>query len=655
MTHTPFPITCSHAAIEAEAQVDGEAPKLATVSINAYTGAPINTGYYGRPVVIDIKGMQLSESPIPIYRDHNSSQILGHGIAKVKGGQVVMDGVLSGLPDEVNPVIQLAKNGFPWQASVGFQPTKIERVEADQVTKANGAEVKGPAYVVRAGYLYEVSIVAVGADRNTTTAIAAQQKLGGDPVSKENTPAEEEATEASKNNQPTKSGAVEAMLNEIKAERERQNEIARIASEAIRGGADLDTIEKLSTHAIEAKQSVTQFELAILREQRYKPAIHASGDHGADFGQVLECALAESLGGIDVEKEYPERVLEATHKKFPHGIKLGELLRISARRHGYSAESSHPTRDFLRQAFAPIQASGGASAYDVSGILSNVANKAIMTAFMAVESTWRDIAAIGRVSNFLTHTRYALTGDMTYEKIGNDGELKHATAGERSYTNRAETYGKIFAITRQDLINDDLGALGQVRMRLGRGAALAMNDVFWATFMDNASFFSSGNGNYISGSTTNLSVDSLTTLEATFLNQTDPNGKPMGLTPAILLVPNALSSLATTLMSSNEVRDTTANSKTPTLNPHVGKFRVVRSSYLSNASFTGNSTTAWHLLADPADMATIEMVFLNGVENPTIESADADFENLGIKLRGYHDFGCNLQEFRAGAKSKGAA
>jgi phage major head subunit gpT-like protein len=83
-----------------------------------------------------------------------------------------------------------------------------------------------------------------------------------------------------------------------------------------------------------------------------------------------------------------------------------------------------------------------------------------------------------------------------YEKVGPAGELKHATAGELSYTNQVETYGRMFAITRQDIINDDLGALTAIPKKLGRGAALKLNDVFWTVFLNNSTFFASGNANY---------------------------------------------------------------------------------------------------------------------------------------------------------------
>jgi phage major head subunit gpT-like protein len=208
------------------------------------------------------------------------------------------------------------------------------------------------------------------------------------------------------------------------------------------------------------------------------------------------------------------------------------------------------------------------------------------------------------------------------------------------------------------LINDDLGALTKIPQGLGRGAALELNTVFWTEFLaDHATFFptDASLGNYMEGAATALSVASLTQGELLFLNQTDPDGEPLGVEPQILLVPNALNVTAASLMSDLEYRDTTASTKFTTGNPHRGKFTPVRSSYLSNATITGYSTTAWYLLANPSDVSMIEVVFLNGQQTPTIEDADADFNTLGVQMRGYFDFGVNKQEYRAAIKSKGAA
>ncbi|MCG3179654.1 MAG: hypothetical protein BIFFINMI_01995 [Phycisphaerae bacterium] len=139
------------------------------------------------------------------------------------------------------------------------------------------------------------------------------------------------------------------------------------------------------------------------------------------------------------------------------------------------------------------------------------------------------------------------------------------------------------------------------------------------------------------------------------MDQVDGDGKPIGAIPAILLLPTALSAMGTQLYKSLEIRDTTASTKYPIANPHQGKFRAEVSRYLSNSNYTGQSEKAWYLLADPADLPVIEVVFLNGNESPTIETAEADFNVLGVRMRGFHDFGVSLQDPKGGVKVKGEA
>ncbi len=205
------------------------------------------------------------------------------------------------------------------------------------------------------------------------------------------------------------------------------------------------------------------------------------------------------------------------------------------------------------------------------------------------------------------------------------------------------------------MINDDLGAITTVPRKLGRGSGLKINDVFWTIFLANSGFFTAGNKNYLVGADTALTIDGLTKAEVAFMDQVDGDGKPIGIMPAIALVPTALSAIGSQLYKSLELRDTTANAKFPIANPHQGKFRVEVSRYLANAVYTGNSAKAWYLLSEPSDLPVIEVAFLNGQEAPTIETAEADFNVLGVQMRGYHDFGVAKQEYRAGVRSKGAA
>jgi hypothetical protein len=76
---------------------------------------------------------------------------------------------------------------------------------------------------------------------------------------------------------------------------------------------------------------------------------------------------------------------------------------------------------------------------------------------------------------------------------------------------------------------------------------------------------------------------------------------------------------------------------------------------MSNTSYTGYSAQEWYLIADPSELATIEIVALNGQVEPTIEQAEADFNTLGMQMRAIADVGVNLQEKKASVLADGNA
>jgi hypothetical protein len=61
------------------------------------------------------------------------------------------------------------------------------------------------------------------------------------------------------------------------------------------------------------------------------------------------------------------------------------------------------------------------------------------------------------------------------------------------------------------------------------------------------------------------------------------------------------------------------------------------------------------MLADPRDMPVIEIAALNGRVEPIVETADADFNVLGIQMRGKSSVGVALQEYRGGVRADGGA
>ncbi len=641
------------AVIDAEAAGDGVTPApLPRFKMVAYTGGPMRIAGWRYPVILDLAGLNIPAQSRPIRFGHDPLSGVGHTDSiRIDQGQLTATGVVSRDTSAAREVVVSSKNGFPWQASVGTSVEEFEFVKEGQKVMANGRQHSGPVNVVRKATLGEISFVDLGADGATSASVAASQQVEDEPeTSVESLVAATQVSPPIPAPSTNPSGAAPVVAaqpildlrQEFAAETERLEAIRRlcagrqprIEAQAIRDGWDLQRTE-----------------LEILRSARpAAPAVHAVQQ--TVTGQVLEAACMLTAGLQEVESNYDPQTLDLAHQRYRGGIGLQELLLEAAWANGYSGRNFRDSRAVLRAAFGRgIEASF--SSIDIGGILSNVANKFLLEGFFSVERTWRNICAVRNVSDFKTVTSYRLIGKDQYELVAPGGELKHGTLGNEQYANKADTYGLVLSIDRRDVINDDLGAITTVPRKLGRGSGLKINDVFWTTFLANSGFFTVGNKNFLSGADTALAIDGLTKAEVAFMDQVDSDGKPIGIMPAIMLVPTALSVSGTQLYKSLELRDTTASTKYPVANPHQGKFRVEVSRYLANAVYTGNSAKAWYLLAEPSDLPVIEVAFLNGQESPTIESAEADFNVLGVQMRGYHDFGVALQDPRGGVKSKG--
>lgn len=468
-----------------------------------------------------------------------------------------------------------------------------------------------------------------------------------------------------------KQGTPEAEFAEtmaaFRAEEQRQRRVTAMVAEAIEATPGrFEDLETIGRKALANKWTEQETELALLRASRPSaPAVPGGGGHDRTPAAVIEAAVAQAAGLQDLEGSYDERTLEAAHKRYRGGMGVLQLLDVSARANGYRGHAAAKAnlREVMEYAFPQRSGHGhysprgdsGVSSISTPGILSNVANKFVRESFMAVDRSILRIAARRSVTDFKQITSYSLSGDMTYKEIAPGGFLDHGTLGETEYTNRAKSYGRMLGLDRRDIINDDLGAYASVNRRLGRGGALKLVKTGWGVFLNNSSFFSSGNLNVSTGGGSALALAGLQAAENVFKVLKDPDGELMGVDPKLLVVPTALRATAWNLMNSTTtVATTTANTPLPDGNPWAGLYEIVSSPYMQDSTLTGYSAAAWYLLADPMDVPVIEVCYLNGVEMPMVESTDADFNQLGMQIRGVFDFGWALQEFRGGVRSAGS-
>jgi len=630
--------------IQAAQPQEGEPVKLARVSFNAYTGALIRQAWSAAPLVIDLAGVSVPSQALPIRYQHEPTALFGHTThITVSDKGITAEGVNSMPSPLAGQLVESARNGFPWQASVGMDIDEMEEVKANKTAKVNGQTLKGPLMVARKTTLAEISIVDLGADRNTTAAIAASHSRKDSTMADSPSPADVKAEPVAT------ASTLDDVITKHTLEAKRQSTIAAHADRLMaQYPARTEVIAELARTAVAAGHRPEQFEADAYRVVAALPSVSVGrrGGHGVD-NSVLEASIARTLKMPNIEKHYPADTLQRSEDIHRNSVGLKQVLGLAAKANGFQGDDFG--EEMLQAAFrrkSDIQAAP-TSYINIGGILSNVANKFMRDAFNAVEAGWREISAIRSVTDFKAVTSYSLIGAGDYQLVKNGGELKHGQLSEIPYSNQADTYGLLIRIDRKDIINDDLSALSRVPARLGRSGALKFNEVFWTTFLDDAAFFNTdkSKGNYVDGTASALSIGGLTLAETAFLDQTGPDDKPLGLTPAVLLVPNALNSLAKQLMGSLNLI-TGENATTGEMNPFSGSFRPVRSSYLTAAK-------VWYLIANPADLPVIEAAFLNGRQEPTVETASADFNTLGIQMRGYFDFGVARQEYRAGVKVKG--
>ena len=392
-------------------------------------------------------------------------------------------------------------------------------------------------------------------------------------------------------------------------------------------------------------------ERSLAREERIKKleasipmaTTVSSGRRMAADATVIEAALCLAGGLSKPEDHFSDQVLNAADRA-SRGLGLQSLLMTAACGNGYQARPGEYVTDgnlrrVLQAAFAADIKASGFSTLDISNVVSNTANKFLLDGFNEIEDPWQQIASVKNVRNFKQATFVRLLDSLEFEQVGNAGEIKHGTLGDDTMTVQANTYAKMLSITRTDIINDDLGALTDVPRRLGRAAMMKFRRLFWTAFTASDGFFASGNGNIVGTGDERLSEAGLTTALQAFRAQSSPaadGAKLIGGKPAVLLCPPALEIAARRQLNSSNIVSGT-DGMIPSGNPFQGLCELAVGDFLSTAQ--GGNDAYWYLFRSPALAPAMLVAALNGRVEPTVETSQADFNVLGIEMRGYNDVG----------------
>ena len=289
---------------------------------------------------------------------------------------------------------------------------------------------------------------------------------------------------------------------------------------------------------------------------------------------------------------------------------------------------------------------------DMPQLLVETSRRTLMEAYEQAPETWRDWCETGTATDFKAGKALGLEGDVALRKIPEYGEYVDGRLAENAEEYRVETFGRKLVISRQAIINDDLGALTDMPRLYGEACAALVGDVAYAALTDatlrmgdGKPLFDSAHHNLFTGKGGTPTVENLGAVVTGMELQRDSFGKVVTIQPRFFLAPiglkTACESFFNTQINAGPVVGTQAQPLV--YNPYGGDF--FRRIYDRRLDMAGGTT--WYLAAA---RSTVKVFFLGGVQAPYIESRD-NFDTDGFETKVRMDVGAKALRWITLAKA----
>jgi len=328
------------------------------------------------------------------------------------------------------------------------------------------------------------------------------------------------------------------------------------------------------------------------------------------------------------------------------GMSLLDMARDCANRAGASTQGLDRMQT--------VQAAFTHSTSDFPIVLENTMHKVLLDAFAAIPDSWRQFCAIGTLADFRPHNRYLMGtfGDILV--VNEQGEYENATISDATKeTITGATKGRIMNISREMIVNDDLGAFTNIASSMGRGAARTIEKDVYALFALNGGFGPTLNdGNPVFHATHNniaatdavISVDSIDLARVDMASQMDNDANDfLDIRPQSLLCPISMGGDA------RVINDAQYDPDTPNKLQRPNKVRGLFSDIVDSPRLSG---TAWYLFANASDAPVFEVAFLDGQQQPFLDSM-MDFKTDGLAWKVRLDYGVAGIGYRGAVKNNG--
>jgi ATP-dependent protease ClpP protease subunit len=324
------------------------------------------------------------------------------------------------------------------------------------------------------------------------------------------------------------------------------------------------------------------------------------------------------------------------------GMTLLEMARMSLTERGVSAYGMD-RMDMIAMAFTHTSS-------DFGNILSDVARKSLLRGYDEAEETFHKWTQKGHLSDFKPSKRVGFDSFPELKHVPDGGQYTYATLNDTGETIQLATYGKMFGITRQTIINDDLDAFSKIPSKMGRAAVRTVGNLVYSVLMsspkmsDGIPLFDAKHKNLLDAA--QISVAALDAARTQMALQVDSTGSVLNISPSYLLVPVALRGQADLMM--NSMYDPHGQtSTTPNIVQNLAE--VISDARIDKA--VKNGALPWFLTAGSA-FDTIEVAYLDGNDKPHLEQKDG-WTTDGAEFKVRLDAGVSPMSYRTMMKNPG--
>ena len=476
-----------------------------SVEVVGATEEPVEVYDFERwEVVREVLLMDGCELPrmrqIPLQDTHQrgttASTLGSYRDMRVDGGQLLGRAFFSSVAEAESPWVKV-REGHITDFSVGYRQVESTWIPEGESAVIRGRTFKGPLRVTSRWRPKELSVVPVGADELAKARSAAEIPK---PEAKPNQPIKESNMNKKLREMLIARGLAETATDEEAWAFLNQNAESLLPQERAAANAEqsADQIRQAATgeerdRVLEIDAMCRQFEIA-------RETTDGFIKNGVSVTAARKSVL-ETLAQRSPKIPAPAVIVADERDKFRAAAEDALLFRASIKPEDKLVPGARDlagwtltelARHSLRMAGQPIGGSrmemvGRAMvAADFPYLLANVANKALFEGWDTAEETWPVWAGTGSVSDFKLHYLPRISEASDLQEVPEGSPYKYGDRTEAQEQYGIVTYGLIFAITRQTIINDDLYALTNIPREHGEAAKRKIGDVVYAVLTANA-------------------------------------------------------------------------------------------------------------------------------------------------------------------------